>query len=121
MSEYANTLVARVSRGGGAVRVTIASNVGQGNGGTSLPCRECYVVQGATSIALSSPVMVNIGAAASSILGILIPGPPRGTVISLADADGSALPPLRLPIDDVSDLYFWSATDGEVVDILYRY
>ncbi len=121
MSDYANTAVGLVSATGGAVRVTIASNVGQGNGGTSLPCKEVLVAQGATSLAISVPVRMNIGVAATSILGINLPGLGYGATMSSFISDQSSVPPpLRLAIDDVSKLYFWASADSEVVDILYR-
>jgi len=100
-----------VSDAGGSVRVTIASNVGQGNGGTSLPCRKVFITQplGNTGI-----VRVNVGAAASATVGIEVP---KGATTA---ANGTSQPgPLELNISDVSKLYFYSGTDDDVVDILY--
>jgi hypothetical protein len=91
---------------GGSVRVTISSNVGQGNGGTSLPCAGCYVspASGNTGV-----IKMNIDVAASATLGI-----------ELGDADtGSG--PLWIPIDDVASLYFYGASDNDVIDITYFY
>lgn len=87
---------------GGAVRVTLSGGVGQGNGGTSLPCRECWVHVGADG---TGPVTVNIGSAASTILGVEIK---------------KDLAPFKIPVDDVSKLYFFSATAADVIDILWR-
>jgi len=106
MSKYANRLSApvRLATGGGSVTVAIASNVGQGNAGTSLPCRGCWVSprSGNTGV-----IKMNIDAAASATLGI-----------ELGDADtGSG--PLWVPIDDVASLYFYGATDGDDIDITY--
>jgi len=93
----------RITDSGGSVRVTIASNVGQGNGGTSLPCKGCFV---SPASANSGVIRVNIAAAASATVGIQIP-----------DADQGG--PVFLPVDDVSLLYFYGGTDGDVVDVLY--
>ena len=93
----------RMRPGGGAVRVTIASNVGQGNGGTSLPCSGC-LIQCPTGN--TGPVRLNIGAAASATLGIDLP----------EEAEAN---PIFIPVSDVSVLYFYSATNGDKVDILY--
>jgi len=103
MTDYANTPYTKISSRGGSVRVTISSNVGQGNGGTSLPCKGCFVspASGNTGV-----IRMNIGAAASATVGI-----------ELADADTGG--PLYIPIDDVSKLYFYGATNGDDVDILY--
>lgn len=103
MSDYAGSLY-RIRGTGGSVTVAIASNVGRGNGGTSLPCAGCYVSprSGNTGV-----IKMNIDAAASATLGI-----------ELGDADtGSG--PLWVPIDDVASLYFYGATDGDDVDITY--
>ena len=93
----------RIRSTGGSVRVTIASNVGQGNGGTSLPCAGCYV---SCPTANTGPVRMNIGAAASATVGI-----------EIGEAGLMGVP--WLPIDDVANLYFYSGTDGDVIDILY--
>lgn len=114
-TRYSNTPVDRAMGDGGAVRVTLASNVGQGNGGTSLPCRIAYV-QGMCSN--TSYVHMNIGAAATSVLGVCVPQGPT-TTISATVSEAPNAGPMPLPIDDVSKLYFWGATDGDAVDILY--
>jgi len=103
LNKYANARVGRLAQSGGAVRVTIASSVGQGNGGTSLPCKGCFV---SPASANSGVVRMNIGAAASASAGI-----------ELSDADtGSG--PLFVPVDDVSLLYFYGTND-DVIDIVY--
>jgi len=94
---------ARIRGGGGSVRITIAATVGQGNDGTSLPCAGCYVSCPTTN---TGPVRMNIGAAASATVGI-----------EIGEASLMGVP--WLPIDDVSKLYFYSATNGDVIDILY--
>lgn len=100
---YFNGSLDRVPSGGGAVRVTLASSVGRGNGGTSLPCkRVCLITDGVD-------VRVNIGVAASAILGLPVP------------YWSATIPPaaLEIEIDDVAKLYFYG-TDNKVIDILYR-
>ena len=91
----------RIRSGGGSVRVTIAANKGQGNGGTSLECAGCFVSVPATN---TGPVRMNVSAAASATLGIEIP---------------EASSPVWVPVDDVALLYFYSATNEDVIDILY--
>jgi hypothetical protein len=102
MSKYAGSRE-RIRPGGGAVRVTIASNVGQGNGGTSLPCKGCYL---SCPTANTGPIRMNIDTAASATLGI-----------GIGEADLAGL--IYLPIDDVSKLHFYSGTNGDIIDILY--
>lgn len=103
MSNYAATSGDLVPDTGGSFRVTIASNVGRGNGGTSLPCKRVYITQTAGN---TGQAKVNIGAAASATLGIDIP-------------KGAAAPPVALLLDDASKLYFYSGTNGDTVDVLY--
>lgn len=102
MSTYANALH-RIRSGGGSVKVTIASNVGQGNAGTELKCAGCYV---AAANGNTGHINMNIGAAATDELGIEIPEAEAGT-------------PLFVSIDDVSKLYFYGATNGDIVHITY--
>lgn len=104
MSKYANVKADVIASAGGAVTVEIASNVGQGNGGTSLPCKGCWVSprSGNTGV-----IRMNIGSAASASAGI-----------ELGDADTGG-GPMWVPIDDVAKLYFYGGSDGDDVDILY--
>lgn len=102
-SKYYNCDFNRCTDSGGAVRVTIDSNVGRGNGGTSLPCKGCFV---SPASANTGTIRVNIAADASDTVGIQIP-----------DADQGG--PVFIPVDDVNLLYFYGGTDGDVVDILY--
>ena len=110
MGRYANVSTVRTCGGGGSVRVTLSSGTGQGNGGTSLPTRGCYVqpLQGNTAV-----VRVNLGAAASATVGIDLGFPQTGN-----GTTGACLP-LWLPVDDVAELYFYSSDGDAVVDILY--
>jgi len=117
-SDTYNTDINCVPKDGGAIAVTIASKVGQGNDGTSQPCKRVYV-QGAISNA--SYTMMNINAAATSVLGIGLPnGGGMGTSITVFVSTQVTPPPMVLEIDDVNKLYFWNATDGDIVNILYR-
>lgn len=99
-----------ISSGGGSIRVTITSNVGQGNGGTSLPCKGCIIVSNGTD------VRVNIGSACTAITGIPVPWFGHSTT---ATQTYSVYNTLFLPVDDVANLYFYGATNDIVVDILY--
>lgn len=89
---------------GGSVTVEIDDTVGQGNAGEALPCKGCFVMARTGN---TGPVQMNIGAAASADLGIEIP-----------ESIGSGSP-FFVPISDVSQLYFYSATDGDDIDITY--
>lgn len=106
MSDLNGAPFTRVRNGGSQVRVTLAAGVGQGNGGTSLPCIGCYVqpLLGNTAV-----VRVAIGAAASATVGI-----------DLAYTSATVqTEPLFLPVDDVANLYFFSTDADAVVDVLY--
>jgi len=99
-----NHNTALTSTTGGAVRVTCSSNVGQGNDGTSLPCKGCWI---STPTGSTAPTRVNIDSAASATLGLTFDESATGTT------------PMWIPIDDVSKLYFYSAGESDVIDILY--
>lgn len=107
---YANQL-SRIRSGGGSVRVTLSSGVGQGNDGTSLPSAGCFVQADSAN---TEVVKVNIGAAASASLGVDL----ARQYISGTTASGAAQP-LFIPTDDVANLYFYSADADANVDILY--
>jgi len=100
MSNYAGSEY-RIRSGGNSVKVTIASNAGRGNGGTSLPCAGAYIMPRAANSGL---IRWSVGAAATSDLG---------TEITKSQQ------PLFVPIDDVAKLYFYGASDNDVVDITY--
>lgn len=91
----------RVRNGGGSVKVTIVSNAGQGNGGTSLPCAGCWISPRAAN---SGIVKFNIGVAAGADLGVEFT---------------KATQPLWVPVDDVAKLYFYGSSNADVVDIIY--
>ncbi len=100
----------RIRAGGGSVRVSCVSNVGQGNGGTSLPCAGCWVQAGTEN---TEVVKMNIGVAASAILGIEV-----ARTREWADS-AAAAQPMWIPIDDASKLYFYSADADAIIDITY--
>ena len=100
-TKFANTRTNIICSSGGTIRVTIAATVGQGNSGTSLPCRGCFISLPAAN---TGPVRLNIATAASATVGVELP---------------EAISPLFISIDDVSKLYFYSATNGDIIDILY--
>jgi hypothetical protein len=104
----------RIRTTGGSVKVSLSAGVGQGNGGTSLPCAGCWV-QAAT--ANTAAVQMNIGAAATANLGVELG---RQWVYDGTDeASASACQPLWIPIDDVSALYFYSSDSDAIVHITY--
>jgi len=109
-TSYANA-VPRIVSGGGSVRVTCSTKVGQGNGGTSLSCRGCWV---SPAIGNTEVVRMNIDAAASATLGIDL----QRQYVSGTTAGGASTP-LWVPVDDVSKLYFYSEDADAIVDILY--
>lgn len=104
-TKFFNTLLNRVPCEGGSVRMTISSNVAQGNGGTSLPCKRVWIISDAND------VRVNIGSTCTATTGIPVP---------MFDTTNGEYLPLPIEIDDVSSLYFYGATDAKVVDCLYR-
>lgn len=113
MSNYAGSHE-RIRTGGGSVRVTCATNVGQGNGGTSLSCAGCWIQ---AAIANTEVVKMNIAAAATAILGVDIARPHANLVADSYSV--AAAQPMWVPIDDVSSLYFYSADADAIIDITY--
>lgn len=102
----------RICTSGGAVRVTLGTTTDdRGNGGTSLPCKGCWVQ---ASDASTDVVRMNIGAAADDDTGIDLGRP----YISGTTASG-ACQPMWVPIDDVAKLYFYSGDTTADIDILY--
>jgi len=76
----------RICTSGGAVRVTLGTTTDdRGNGGTSLPCKGCWVQ---ASDASTDVVRMNIGAAADDDIGIDLGRP----YISGTTASGACQP-----------------------------
>lgn len=104
----------RICRTGGAAIATISTSdgtgyTGRGNEGVSLPCKGCYITSRSTN---NKSIRLNIGAAATSALGIEIA---RYT----DQTNNLGILPFFILISDVAQLYFYSADTGDVVDILY--
>jgi len=101
-NKYSNQQTNRVSTGGGAERLTIASTVAQGS---DLPCRKVYVQ---ATVGNTGLVRMNVGAAASTSLGIQIPEAEK------ANNGGG----LMVEVHNVNELYFFG-TDDDTIDIMY--
>lgn len=114
MGVYQGSQAGIIRSGGGSVKVTLSSGVGQGNDGTSQPCAGCWVQAAATNTAV---VKFNLSAAASADLGTEL-GRPH--INDGTDEYGAgSCQPLWMPIDDVSALYFYSSDADAIVDITY--
>jgi hypothetical protein len=116
MSKYDNALssLVRLAGSGGSVKVSLSSGTGQGNGGTSIACRGCYVQAAAANTAV---VKMNIAAAATANLGVEL-GRPH--INDGTDEYGAgSCQPLFVPVSDVADLYFYSSDTDAIVDITY--
>ncbi len=93
-----------ICAGGGSNRVTLSSGTGQGNDGTSLPCKGCFVIADTDN---SQIVRMRISEACTSDTGVPIP---EFRVDHYEK---------YVPIDDVSKLYFFSTDATAIVDIEY--
>lgn len=114
MNKYANTRDGTIADGGGSVRVTCSTNVGQGNGGIALPCKGCWVQP---AIGNTEVVKMNIEAAASAILGVDLQRQHYNAVANESRASASI--PLWVSINDIAKLYFYSADANAIIDITY--
>lgn len=99
----------RVSGAGGAIRLTTSSNVAVATA-LSRSVREVFV-QGA--IGNSSAVRVNINAAASAALGLVIPA----AVASIGLVGAGYL---RLSVPSVTCLQFYAGVNGDKINLLWR-
>lgn len=105
----------RICPTGGVTRVILGTTTDdRGNGGTSLPCKGCWVqaVDANTDV-----VRMNIGAAADDDTGIDL-----GRPYIYADsnkASAATCQPMWVPISDVAQLYFFSSDSDAKIDILY--
>lgn len=84
-------------QGGGSSTVTIASNAGQGS---DIGCRYCRL----QSRSGNGVIRVRIGSACTSVTGVALPGYPTLTPYA---------------IHNLNQLYFYGATDDNVIDIEY--
>ncbi len=93
---------------GGSLRVTIPGTPFkvQANSGTTVECRQCWLVckNG------SSNIRVQIGEACTATTGIPVPELGTGSLATTY---------LNLPISDLANLYFIGEVENDVVDILY--
>lgn len=113
MSKYLNTRLDTVTGSGGSNRVTIPADpyqirCGTGTGGaTSVECREAWL----SCPSGSSNVKVTIGVACTATTGIKVPEQ------GLANENAMYL---RIPIDDLNQLYVIGEAENDTIDILYR-
>lgn len=108
MSGFANAEVDIVSQGGGVVGVTLLSLATQATT-TATECRECYI----TSAEVSNAVHFAIGTSLTVSLGAFLPAA-APAMVSVPTPS-----PLRVPIYDVSKLWFFGVKAG-LVGISYR-
>ena len=102
-TKYDHKQWGRCARTGGITTVVLsATGVGQGNDGTTLYCRGCWV-QSRTG---NSTVKMSIGTAATAVFGVELATP---------DVGGQ---PLWVPVSDVAQIYFYG-TRGDVIDIVH--
>lgn len=102
-TKYDNTDWSRcVSTGGVTVAILGADGTGQGNVGSILPCKGCWVHTRVDN----NLVKMSIGTPATADLGVELGDPAQGAQ------------PLWIPISDVSQLYFYG-TAFEIIDIIY--
>ena len=114
MGEKSNADTSYNSSSGGYERVKIPF-AGTTKTGPDVPCRECYILANISNV---SNVRMNIGAAATSVDGIILPQPVKG-VFTVAVVTSAVPVPMALKIDNLNKLQFW-ANAFDIVDILYR-
>ena len=105
MSKYINSGLDRVPDGskGGSVRLTISSNAAHQT--TSTPCKKVWLNSSHVD------VRVTFGTACTATTGLEVPQ---------ADQANDVWAVLELDVDDITNLYFYGATDTATIDILYR-
>ena len=102
-TKYDNMQWGRCARTGGVTAVVLsATGTGQGNDGTTLYCRGCWVQSRYGNIT----VKMSIGTPATAVFGVELAMPDVGAQ------------PLWVPISDVAQLYFYG-TRWDVIDIVY--
>ncbi len=114
MTGFANVEVDRVSAGGGVLQASITGGTRTVRA-TSVPtpCRECYVFAQAGIIAFDTYCAINTSVNVS--LGATIP--------TVKSTGREVSPAMRVPIDDVSKLWFHSpsAPGTKLINITYRF
>lgn len=102
-TKYDNKIWSRCARTGSVGIVTLdMTGRGQGNDGTTLYCRGCWVQNRYGN----APVKMSIGTAATAVFGVEISN------------YGVGAQPLWVPVSDVAQLYFYG-TRGNTIDIIY--
>ena len=114
-SDYANTRLDVVPSKLDIVNLTVASNAARQS--TSTPCKKAWIQ---AAISNASHIMMNVDAAATSVVGIALPHGGGLHTISAVISTAAVPSPMEVEIDNLNKLYFWSATDGDIVNILYR-
>ena len=104
-----NDLSYRVSDKGGAMRLTTSGNVAVA---TALDTNVREIFMQATA-GNASAIKMNIGAAASAALGIVLP-------TAITTVDNKAAGYIRMPIASVTAVQFYAAENGDSVDIVWR-
>lgn len=113
MSDYKNTPIDIASGGGGMCEVILsANNAVAGNSGVSLPCIEVFI-----QAAISNAKNAHVSFSSANVSRAIIV--PLTTAAAALSAQGGILP-LRIPVDDVSKLWFFGYTDDETVEVMYR-
>jgi len=102
-TKYDNADWTRCARTGGLLVVICdGTGVGQGNGGTDLDCRGCWVATRDSNMT----VKMAIGTPASAVFGVTLAEPGQGGQ------------PLWVPVSNVAQLYFYGIYNA-VIDIVY--
>ncbi len=114
MTGFANVPVDRVSQGGGVIGILVSDAATQATS-TPTPCRECYISYCPSIITTNQLVHFAIGTSLTVSLGACLPK--SGVSDSLGPGSAGAL---RVPIDDVSKLWFWGTAANCKVGITYR-
>ena len=95
--DYENLITTRNASTGAWTSITIATNAGQGS---DIPCRFCRL----QSRDGNGVIRVRIGAVCTSVTGMGLPGYPTIT---------------PYPVSNLNLLYFYGATNDNVVDVEY--
>jgi len=115
MSLFSNAEVDRVSNSGGVVGIVVSDSATQATT-VPTPCRECYVSYcPSTATIAGNMVHFAINTSLTVSLGATLPKSIPANSLG-PGSDGS----LKIPIDDVSKLWFYSIATAAKVGITYR-